>query len=56
MTVALHSASTLGLTGTPRAITLRQGAVEWLHVAAPTTLTLGSPAPAATEVCGVRTG
>jgi len=56
VTVALHSASTLGLTGTPRAITLRQGAVEWLHVAAPTTLTLGSPAPAATEVCGVRTG
>ena len=56
VTVALHSASRPGVTGTPRTMTLRQGAVEWLHVAAPTTITLASPAPAATEVCGVRTG
>lgn len=56
VTVALHSASSPGLTGKPRTITLRQGVLEWLHVAAPTTVTVASPAPAATEVCGVGTG
>jgi hypothetical protein len=54
--VALHSATSPGVTGTPRTMTLRPDVAVWLHVAAPTTVTVSSPAPAATEVCGVRIG
>lgn len=53
--VVLHSEARPGVNGGPRAITLRPGAVEWLHVAGPATVGISSPSPAATELCGVRT-
>ena len=56
VTVVLHSAAQPGLASEPRTLTLRPGATEWLHVAVAATVTVASPAAAATEVCGVRPG
>ena len=56
VTVAVHSSSSLGVTGPPRTFSLRPGVTEWLRVTRAATVTVAVPSPAATELCGVRTG